>query len=158
MHASLSNLAKVYGNLAQIASALVAGAALVGIFWQVQTNLAAGRESTVREAYRAYLRLAVEHPELADPDYDRLRIGERSRESLRYGWFVSYLLYTCEQIVLNFPDDPEWRRTCITQIGYHDRYICAVLLRDQLTHYDPPMRAMITESVRSSEAAECKKS
>jgi hypothetical protein len=146
-----------FGNAAQIASAVVAIGALGAIYWQVQFNFKLSRENSVHEIYRAYLQMAVRYPSLAYPT-DSAAIADMTREErARYGWFVSYLLYTCEQILASFPADPEWLRTCREQIGYHDAYVCTAVIKDQLDHYDEPMRLMIQQVAKASAAPECKK-
>lgn len=146
-----------YGNLAQIASAVVAIGALIGIYLQVQSNFKLSRENSAREIYRAYLQLAVQYPRLAYPEDAAALAAMKREEKARYGWFVSYLLYTCEQILASFPDDPQWRRTCVEQIGYHGPYVCATVIKDELDHYDAPIRMLIEQVAKSSTAAECKK-
>jgi hypothetical protein len=144
-----------FGNAAQIASALVSIAALGAIYWQVQFNFKLSRENTAHEIYRAYLHMAVQYPRLAYPE-NAAAISAMPREDrARYGWFVSYLLYTCEQILGSFPSDPEWQRTCEEQVGYHASYVCATVLKDEIGNYDPQLQALIRKV--ASSAAECKK-
>jgi hypothetical protein len=144
-----------FGNAAQIASALVAICALGAIYWQVQFNFKLSRDNNAHEIYRAYLQMAVQYPRLAYPENEQAVAAMNRDERARYGWFVSYLLYTCEQILASFPDDREWQRTCEEQIGYHAPYVCSTVLKDEISHYDPPMRALIQKVAAA--AAECKK-
>ncbi|MBX9827051.1 MAG: hypothetical protein K2Y27_18930 [Xanthobacteraceae bacterium] len=146
-----------YGNAAQIASAVLAIAALAGIYFQVQANFRVSRENSAREIYRAYLQMAVQHPQLAYPENAAVVAAMSRDERARYGWFVSYLLYTCEQILVNFPRDATWRRTCQEQVAYHTPYICSSVVKDEINHYDPAMRGLIEQVARSSAADECKK-
>jgi len=154
MNERFAELARSYGNAAQIVSALVAVAALIGIYWQVQINLAASRENSAREIYRAYLQLAVQNPELAQADIDHIH---SPTELARYGWLVSYLLYSCEQIMLNFPGDPEWHRACLTQLSYHASYMCRSVLGGEINQYEPVIRDLIREIAKNSQTADCKK-
>jgi hypothetical protein len=144
-----------FGNAAQIASAVVSIAALGAIYWQVQFNFKLSRENTAHEIYRAYLQMAVQYPRLAYPENDKAVATMAREERARYGWFVSYLLYTCEQILGSFPGDPEWQRTCEEQMGYHASYVCATVLKDEIGNYDQPMQVLIRKV--ASSAAECKK-
>ena len=146
-----------FGNAAQIASAVISICALGAIYWQVQFNFKLSRDNSVHEIYRAYLQMAVQYPRLAYPE-SAASIAAMTREDrARYGWFVSYLLYTCEQILASFPADPEWQRTCQEQIGYHGSYVCTTVIKDELNHFDAPMRVLIEQVARTSPAAECKK-
>ena len=143
-----------FGNAAQIASAAVAICALGAIYWQVQFNFKLSRDNTAHEIYRAYLH-AVQYPRLAYPE-SAAAISAMTREDrARYGWFVSYLLYTCEQILGSFPGDPEWQRTCEEQVGYHASYLCTSILKGEIGNYEPPMQALIRKVAAS--AAECRK-
>jgi hypothetical protein len=142
-----------FGNAAQIASAAIAVCALAAIYWQVQFNFNLSRENNAHEIYRAYLQVAVQYPRLAYPENDKA-VATMPREE-RARWFVSYLLYTCEQILDSFPDDREWQRTCEAQVGYHAPYICASVLKDEINNYEPPLRALIRKIAAT--APECKK-
>lgn len=151
------SFAQRYGNAAQIASAVVAAFALMGVYLQVQSNLRLSREGSAREVYRAYLQLAVEHPELAYPEGFGAGIAREQRA--RYGWFVSYLLYTCEQILASFPNDPQWQRACLEQIAYHRSYLCSDVVNEgEINDYDLEMRALIKQAARASSAGACKAS
>ena len=88
-----------FGNVAQIVSAVIAVGALGAIYWQVQFNFKLSREANIHEIYRAYLQMAVQYPRLAYPEGENPFAGMNRDERARYGWFVSYLLYTCEQIL-----------------------------------------------------------
>src|SRR5262245_31610380 len=88
-----------YGNSAQIASAVVSLLALGAIYLQVQANFKMSRENSARDIYRGYLQMAVQHPRLAYPESAAAVAAMPRDEKARYGWFVSYLLYTCEQIL-----------------------------------------------------------
>jgi hypothetical protein len=144
-----------FGNVSQMASAVVAVCALGAIYWQVQFNFKLSRENSVHEIYRAYLQMAVQHPQLAYPETAKSVAMMPREERARYGWFVSYLLYTCEQILGSFPNDPEWQRTCQEQFSYHASYLCTNVLKDEIANYDASMRAMI-QTVAAT-VAECKK-
>jgi len=146
-----------YGNAAQIASAVIAVAALLGIYLQVHWSQKLSRESMAREIYRAYLQLAVEHPELAYPANFRAGADMTQEQKARYGWFVSYLLYTCEQILENFPDDAQWRHACLEQIGYHKAYLCSSVVNTaEINDYDETVRELIRQVVPSGSADACK--
>jgi hypothetical protein len=145
-----------FGNLAQIASAAVAIAALGAIYWQVQFNSRLSRENTAHEIYRAYLQMAVQYPSLAYPESAAAVAAMKREEKARYGWFVSYLLYTCEQLLISFPNDAGWTRTCKEQVAYHAPYICTTVIKEELPNYDAGLQLLIQQVAKSSSAAECK--
>jgi hypothetical protein len=144
------------GNAAQIASAVVSFAALGAIYLQVQANFKMSRENSAREIYRGYLHMAVQHPQLAYPENAAAVAAMGREDKARYGWFVSYLLYTCEQILSTFPNDRSWWLTCQEQVAYHAPYICTSVLKYELDHYDEIMRELIRQVAKSSSAEECK--
>jgi hypothetical protein len=144
-----------FGNAAQIASAVVAICALGAIYWQVQFNFRLSREANAHEIYRAYLQMAVQYPQLAYPESDKAVAAMSRDERARYSWLVSYLLYTCEPILINLSDDPEWRRTCEQQIGYHAPYLCSTVVKDEIGNYDPTLRDLIQKIAAT--APECMK-
>ena len=146
-----------FGNAAQIASALISMLALGAIYWQVQFNFKLSRENTAHEIYRTYLDKAVQYPGLAYPEGPTAIAAMKREDKARYGWFVSYLLYSCEQILISFPTDPGWRRSCLEQIGYHAPYICTTVIKDEISNYDPELQSLIREVAKASPAAECKK-
>ena len=146
-----------YGNAAQIASAAIAIGALLGIYFQVQFNFKLARENSAREIYRAYLQMAVQYPRLAYPESAGAITAMSRDDRARYGWLVSYLLYTCEQILVSFPGDAAWRRTCTEQVAYHAPYVCSTVVKDEINHYDATMRGLIEQVAKSSAAEECKK-
>jgi hypothetical protein len=145
-----------YGNFAPIASAVLALAAQAGIYLQVHANLKLSAENSAREIYRGYPQTAVQHPGLAYPESAAAIAAMVREEKARYGWFVSYLLYTCEQILTSFPADRGWWLTCKEQVSYHAPYICG-FDKDDLDHYDPIMRDLMQQVAKSSSADECKK-
>ncbi len=68
----------------------------------------------------AYLQMAVQYPRLAYPESAAAIAAMTREDRARYGWFVSYLLYTCEQILGSFPgirsgNAPARNRSVITR-------------------------------------------
>ena len=150
----LAELAKVFGTGAQIVSALVAVVALGGIYLQVRANLGISRETAMREAYRSYLALAIQHPKLADPTPEV--IAHTDPDAARYPWFVSYLLYTCE-IVLARSSDEEWTSACRENIRSHANELCGAELRDEVKTMEPAVQALVAKVTAASSAPACKK-
>jgi hypothetical protein len=150
----LSELAKVFGTGAQLVSALVAIVALGGIYAQISTNLGISRETAMREAYRSYLTLAIQHPKLAEPTPEI--VAHTDPESARYPWFVSYLLYTCE-IVMTRTSNEEWATTCEDSIRPHANELCGADLRDDVKTMEPPVQALVAKVTAASSAPACKK-
>src|ERR1700686_1938015 len=64
------------------------------------------RENTAKSIYRDYLQMAVAEPILANGDIDEIR---KLDLYAKYQWFVSYLLWACEEIIHFVPWDSEWK-------------------------------------------------
>jgi hypothetical protein len=152
---------QVHGNTAQRFSAGVAGVtlllAIVGYFFASE-QLTEVRESTAVRLFGEYLRLAVEHPNLSNPDYTEIKSKGQETTFAAYQAFVSELLYGCEAILANFPKDPGWKSTCAGHLRRHLRYLCELEAR-QLDDYSPEMQSFIRAAVRAGkqrgDAPEC---
>lgn len=55
-------------HLSTIATALLAIGGLLVAVWQIRASEASQREASARDAYKEYLKLVIEKPELAEPD------------------------------------------------------------------------------------------
>ncbi len=76
------------------------------------------------QTYRKHLELAVQYPNLAEPDETKIMPGDS--EYSRYEWFVGVLLRACEELlekpqVLN-TKFPQWQETINQSLRYHGRY------------------------------------
>jgi hypothetical protein len=118
-----------WGNVAQITSALVAifgfGAVLLQLN-EIRTN---NRAASARQVYLAYMDLEFRNPQLATPDYDRIKAGDRDTRS-RYESFVSYLLYACEEALAAFGMQSEWRNSCEYDVKGHLPFLCEKMTSD----------------------------
>jgi hypothetical protein len=127
------------GNVAQVVnlvSVVVAVGALlyarrqVTIAREIQAeNFESMRDQQVRNfaegLYRDYLKLAFENPVLAYPngeleafDYEEHTIGGKREAYVKYIWFLSFVLDTCE-LLYQQPLRQEYRETVLTQLGHH---------------------------------------
>ena len=95
-------------HVARIATATIAGGALYVATDQIQSSNHSQRVATAQETYKDYLKLAIEHPEMADGD-------PPPKAAKSYGWFMSNFLYSAEQIFLLFPTDENWKKGLANQ-------------------------------------------
>jgi hypothetical protein len=99
----------IYENsdkLSHFATVLTLGIAAIALGVAVKQICASNRsqkEATAQETYREYLMLAIDKPELAEAGI--LYASASAQDKAKYVWFVSYLLYSSEQIYLLFPND-----------------------------------------------------
>jgi hypothetical protein len=131
-----------------LATVIIAVGAIVyahrqlGIARETQAdNFKSSRDAQERnfalDMYRDYLRLAFEHPILADPsdlelgatfDHDGKTIktdkmiGDPKLLYAKYEWFLSFAFDACEQLS-NKRFDGEFDKTVLTQLGYHREYL-----------------------------------
>jgi hypothetical protein len=104
-----------------IATAIIATLGLGIAMWQIQAAEKSQREASAREAFKEYLKLAIDKPEFADARLEVVSKTESGKSS--YAWFVSYFMYSAEQIFQSFPNDPEWNRALSDQVCYHKVYL-----------------------------------
>jgi hypothetical protein len=112
-----------WGNVAQITSALVAIFGFAAILLQLNEIRSNNRAASARQVYLAYMDLEFRNPELAVPDYDKIKAGDRDTRN-RYESFVSYLLYACEEALSAFGLQGEWRNSCEYDLKGHLPFLC----------------------------------
>ena len=81
-----------------------------------------------RAVWGDWLRLAVAHPELADPG---LGAVSGPAEMVRYKAFVASLLAAADQVLLLEPT-PEWRKTVARQLALHASLLASGDFRSSL--------------------------
>jgi hypothetical protein len=131
---------------AAIATAVIAFLGLGIAVWQIEVGKRVQREASARDAFKEYLKLAIERPEFADARLGKAAQNENGRSG--YGWFVSYFLFSAEQIHDSFPDDPEWSAALGSQICYHAAYLKGAEYQTMKAHYAPSFAKFIDESLR----------
>lgn len=96
-------------HLSTIATAVLAIGGLLVAVWQIRASEASQREASARDAYKEYLKLVIEKPELAEPGLTGSTSGQ-AREAGQENLF-SFYLFSAEQIFDAFPDDPGWHQS-----------------------------------------------
>lgn len=134
-----------------IASALTVIAA-IGALWfansQIQASQQIQREASARDAFKEYLKLAMEHSDLADGLSSERSVSKEKRAD--YAWFISYFLFSAEQIYLAYPGDKDWEKALADQFCYHRTYLMGDEYRQKLkVHYNREFANLIDESVKS---------
>jgi hypothetical protein len=145
-----------YGNVSQIAAAVVALAGILAILFQVNAIRTNSREATAQQIYLAYVRLAFDNPQFARPDYDRIKSASAD-EQTRYRVFVSMLLSACDE-TLNYISGSEWKAACAKDVQAHVRFLCERADAAYLAQYSPRIRTLVSGAISAarSSAAECK--
>ena len=118
-----------YGNVAQIASAIVAIFGFAAVLLQLNEIRTNNRAASARQVYLAYMDLEFRYPQFSEPDFEKIKAGDRETRA-RYESFVSYLLYACEEALAAFGTQGEWRHTCDAGVKGHLPYLCEKLAGD----------------------------
>ena len=105
-----------YGTLAQMAQAAVALLGFVAILFQIN-ELRAGK------AFPGYTDLAFNNPKFAEPEYEKIKAGDRDQR-VQYETFVAYFLYACEEAIIAFADRREWLASCDYDLKPHLPFLC----------------------------------
>lgn len=119
-----------YGNLAQIASAVIAVIGFGAIILQVSEIRQNNRSSAARQVYLAYADLNFRNPQFGTPDYDKIKTDPLLFE--QYKTFVSTLLYACGEALYAFAGQPEWRKSCEYEVKAHLPFLCEIAITDPL--------------------------
>ena len=128
------------------ATAVVAAIALVVASLQIVKSNATQREATAQDAYKEYLRLAIETPDFAD---GVSKLPEKESDRTKYSWFVTYFLHSAEHVFLLEPSD-EWRAAISTQVCLHKVYLAGEEYQKILKfHYDKKFREFVDRSLAS---------
>lgn len=101
-------------DIVRVLLAFVAGAVA---FWQFNTQWAVENERGARIAYREFLNVAIEHPELADPGI--LGFNFSREENTEYFWYVQLMNHTFEEIFAHVPTNKAWVKLAEDQIAFH---------------------------------------
>jgi hypothetical protein len=109
-------------SIATAVTALVAVAALVGVWFQIDANERIQQEQSARDTYRSHLALAVAHPTYAQPLNGCEMIT--SSEGASYQAFVDHLLYSAEQMLVTAKG---WESTFLSDLEPHADYLCATV-------------------------------
>ena len=153
------------GNCAQIASAAIAGAALVFVGLQLDAvksnnrdSAKKARESAARQMFQSHIELELKYPSLAEPDYGHLKRRGGS-ELGQYSSFVTHLLYTCEEVLIAMENEPAWRSACLSRMDDHAQYLCEQLTDDDLQTYDEQVQGLVVLARRNASGrfAECER-
>jgi hypothetical protein len=106
--------------IAIIAACIALYAAIIALR-QIREAREIGWNTDAQEAYRSYLQVCVNNPELASPNYQEIKQNALKLE--KYGWFVAYLLSAAEKILAVTVDEAEWIYTIRLNIRYHKKYL-----------------------------------
>ena len=151
----MATLIDVFGQLIQAAAGVATIIGVAGIwvaYQQWKSGIRSQQESTALGIFKDYLQLALTYPDLASPTPDLHKGHRQSPDFRRYQWFVSVMLFACEQIVSLQPDDTAWRASVADHLHIHRRYLASTAFKSD--RYSRELRQMIDEVVRSVQRSE----
>ena len=108
-------------NFAQILSAVVGAVALAGIYYQVSLTRLNSLQSSARQVYLSYSQATLQYPDLAYPDFERLKADHK--EYNRYKVYVAFMLTAYDEI-LPLDLGVEWEAALRYDIKDHMPYLC----------------------------------
>ena len=126
-----------------LATALIALAALIGVKAQIDASARQQREQSARDIYREFLTLSIAQPKFAQPDLCALA---DTPEEAGYDHYLTYLLYTSEQVLAAQPD---WEPAMTSHLTPHREALCSA--RDW-SDEAPQVQSLITRF----KAGQCK--
>lgn len=103
-------------HIATIFGALVTAGSMVFGLLTYQRGAAEHRQAAALEMLQAYLKLAVEHPDLASPRPDQA-------VDARYSWFATHALFTAETLRDLVGNDLRWERAIDAILRQHQGYL-----------------------------------
>jgi hypothetical protein len=110
---------QLFANIASILS-------LIGVivaYRQFRAGASAQNRTTAVTAWSEYLRLALQHPELARPADWLTGQGISSPQFGQYRWFVAAMMFAAEQVLEAHPDDRAWMDVVEAQLRYHKGFL-----------------------------------
>jgi hypothetical protein len=146
-----------HGNTAQMVSAFMAVAGIGALMLQLNAIRSNGREATAQQIYLNYVRVALDYPQFAQPDYDRIEAGDEG-DKIRYRSFVALMMFACDEALENIDSD-EWRRSCGYDLQTHARFLCEKADARFLSQFSSRMGQLVTAAMNEARASipECNK-
>ena len=109
--------ASLWASWSTIGMFIVAATAVVVAYRQLRSSKQESRRASAYAAYKEFLRLCFDHPDLAYGNEESIK--ECEKNYVQYRWFIAQMLFTFEQILKVLPNDPEWKTTISNQLKKH---------------------------------------
>jgi hypothetical protein len=147
--------AEVVGGFAAGVGLLVGGMSLLLILLQTRHAAYVSRQVAAIDAHKEYIRLCIQHPDLSSSlmmkqvlrgrAFDNI-LSELSVDSERALWFLSYVLFAMEQLVLTNVRrgkvDSAWQSSVEDQLRYHVDLL-RVVWPEWRSHYSDGMNKIV---------------
>jgi hypothetical protein len=135
-------------TISGVVTATVAVLALIIAIVQIWTSKKSQRIATAKAIYREYLKLCFDNPDFSYRRTQPKDSGDKLFE--KYAWFVSNMLFSCEEIYLHFPYDEKWKNAIILQCSYHSTYLNSEYFKktDEMNTYSERFVELVDESIK----------
>ena len=148
--------AVIVSAYAEVVTAIAAAIAVLYGIYQIRLMSAgnrreeAGLRTGAETIWRQYELLCIQHPDFACPEISEISISEQTfggdvHRFLSYEYFVSFLLYACEQIHSVYSDQADWMTTIADEIEWHSDYLKSSYFEDYLSTCAESIREMIEQ-------------
>lgn len=124
--------ASVVSGFATGFAVLIGGISLLLIYFQTRQAAVISQQAMAIGAHKEYIHLCIQHPHLSSSHMMARFLGQEkfnnilndlSVESEKALWFMSYVLFAMEQLILtnihHGKVDPAWQSTVEDQLGFH---------------------------------------
>jgi hypothetical protein len=140
--------ARYWAQIAPGFTPVVAIAAVLLAWGQLNLNRANQRETTAKATFREYLKLAVHYPELSSGHYATLQ----GTELERYKWLVGYFLWSAEELLEFLPTAKQdlWTTNLQMLADYHREYFnTPTFMAKEFVTYSQKTQELITRAIAS---------
>jgi hypothetical protein len=115
---------------------------------QLLANLRNQRETTAKTAFREFLKLCADNPDLAKPV---AAIDDKNANRGKYEWFVAHFLWAAEEI-LEYNDpastQEDWSKVLKLHISYHRAYLRETnFTTNSLPTYSPKFQDFLSKAL-----------
>lgn len=143
---TLVNITQIGANLATMAAVLAVWVA----YKQWKSGVRSQQEATALGIWKDYIQLALSHPDLASPSPELSASHRKLAQFRQYEWFVSAMLFACEQIVALQPSDREWQASIADHLHIHRAYLASQ--RFNPDRYSLELRQLISRTALPGES------
>jgi hypothetical protein len=108
------------------------------------------KKNSAETIWRQYELLCIRHPDFACPELSKLDINRKTfdgtvQKFISYEYFVSFLLYACEDIEEVYGDEQDWIDSILDELDWHQEYLTSEYFSEYLPTIAPKIRQIIEE-------------
>jgi hypothetical protein len=127
-----------------VVTATAALVALIFGIYQVSSARRQQREATAKHLYGEAMRMGLNWPDLAVPDYAKIAAEDKYKQ---YQFYLAHLLYACEEILMH-SDDPLWRQSIKYNLALHAPFLASERFRYGDGFYAEELVVLMKQAVK----------